>query len=82
MPIRYGKVITDLPEYVIVQSISCPECQGHVDIRLNRRGIAAYNGGAMIQAAFPELSADIRERLISGMCGPCFDKMFPDDEEE
>lgn len=32
--------------------------------------------GSLIQVAMPELSADDRELLISGTCGPCFDKMF------
>jgi hypothetical protein len=31
-----------------------------------------------VQNIFPELSADLRELLISGTCGWCFDKMFKD----
>jgi len=35
-----------------------------------------------IQEAFPELSADDREMLISGTCPACWEKMFPAEEEE
>ena len=38
-------------------------------------------GVGLIQNAMPNLSADDRELLISGICGPCFDKMFPPEEE-
>lgn len=30
-----------------------------------------------IQNILPMLTADERELLISGICGPCFDKCFP-----
>lgn len=32
------------------------------------------------QDVLPDLSADAREMLISGMCGKCFDKLFEDEE--
>lgn len=31
-----------------------------------------------IQDIFPELSADERELIISGICGTCFDRTFHD----
>lgn len=31
---------------------------------------------AKIQDALPNLTADERELLVSGICGKCFDKMF------
>ena len=34
------------------------------------------SGGALAQEAFPYLSADEREMLISGICPTCWDKMF------
>jgi hypothetical protein len=34
------------------------------------------------QDAFPHLTADERELLISGTCGSCFNAMFPEDDEE
>jgi len=32
--------------------------------------------GMHIQNAFPYLDSGQREILISGICGPCFDKIF------
>jgi len=37
-------------------------------------------GDVLIQDAMPELNADQRELLISGICGRCFDAMFPEQE--
>lgn len=39
------------------------------------------DGKDYIQNLFPELSAEDRELMLSGTCGPCFDKMFPAEEE-
>jgi hypothetical protein len=36
----------------------------------------------MIQEAFPELTDDERETLISGSHGECFDKAFPEEDDE
>ncbi len=36
----------------------------------------------LIQEICPDLSADDREMLISGMCGVCYDKMCEELEEE
>ena len=32
--------------------------------------------GAFVQDAFPMLSADDRERLVTGICGPCWERLF------
>jgi hypothetical protein len=36
----------------------------------------AWCEGKLIQKAMPELTKDERELLISGTCGPCFDRLF------
>ena len=38
--------------------------------------------GENIQIAFPDLTADQREILISGICPECWDKIFPPEEDE
>ena len=35
--------------------------------------------GKLIQDAFPELSSDERELLLSGICSECWDKIFAED---
>jgi hypothetical protein len=39
-----------------------------------------WKGGKLIQNAMPNISRDDRELLMSGICGPCFDKLmvYPD----
>ena len=33
-------------------------------------------GGVLVQDAFPSLSPEEREQMISGICGKCFDSLF------
>jgi hypothetical protein len=39
------------------------------------------SGGGFIQELFPYLTADERELLLNGFCGPCFDSFCPPDDE-
>ncbi len=38
-------------------------------------------GGELIQAVFPELNAEQREMLMTGICNDCWTKLFPTTEE-
>lgn len=40
----------------------------------------AWKAGMSVQTAMPHLSASLREVLISGICGECWDNMFGDCE--
>jgi hypothetical protein len=42
----------------------------------------ANGEGKLIQEIFPELSEELREMFISGMCGTCWDKTFKDPKIE
>lgn len=42
----------------------------------------AWQNGALIQDAFPDLSADEREQIKSGIHPACWDSMFGDEEED
>lgn len=71
----------------IITTIQCPKwlggCTTRQEIKIKTADLARYNKGVHMQDAFPYLSADQRERLISGICGICWDKMFlPDEGEE
>lgn len=39
-----------------------------------------YNQGAMIQDAFPDATADVREVIKSGIHGKCWDNLFGEEE--
>lgn len=58
----------------------CIECGCRQRIQVTQDEANAYNNGARIQDAFPNMPAGDREWLISGICGTCFDEMF--DEED
>lgn len=55
---------------------TCPFC-GHANfIDVNEDDYLDWQDGKLAQKAFPYLPADERERLISGICPTCWDKMF------
>ena len=62
-------------------SRTCRSCGESISLMVNGQDVVDWQGGKYIQDAMPYLSADERELLISGTCGPCFDKMFGDSEE-
>ena len=45
-------------------------------IEVEREEIERYNAGAKAQDAFPNLSADQRELIISGIPGDLYDSIF------
>ena len=61
----------------------CRKCGDAKTMLVKKTDLQAWkNGGEYIQTAMPYLTVDERELLISGTCGPCFDNMFPDEDEE
>ena len=46
-------------------------------VTVSTAGLLAYRGGALMQICFPELPAEEREFLISGMSPDGWDKTFP-----
>ena len=60
----------------------CPFCGKTAIITVATSDFIVWQGGMLIQNAFPYLSDNERESLISGICPSCWDKMFPPEEEE
>ena len=68
-------------EVKISVKVKCPLCKKDytVDNVPRQRYFEWRNGGNLhIQDALPELSADDRESLVSGVCKTCWDNMFAD----
>lgn len=68
---------------IITLEVVCPFCGRVSEINVNEEDYYAWNSGnKLAQDAFPYLSADEREILISGICPSCWDSMFgcPSDE--
>lgn len=53
----------------------CPICQDREQILVSVDGAKAYDRGALIQDAMPELNTHERERLMTGICGTCWESL-------
>lgn len=70
-------------ESMMVVTITCSLCGTPSTLVLSEQAFLDWREGkVLIQTAFPILSAGERELLKSGICGECYDRMFPDIEEE
>ena len=59
---------------------TCPFCGCANFIEVNEEDYLDWQDGKLVQDAFPYLSADEREMLISGICPTCWDGMFGGEE--
>jgi len=64
-----------------VLTVTCYICKDVHDIQVNSTHYTEWKGGKLIQNAFPYLSADELELLISRTCPKCWKKIFSATEE-
>jgi hypothetical protein len=65
----------DIPERNAVRLYgNCPFCTREWNLEISTEAYRKWQGGALVQHAMPEVSADDRELLISGVCPQCFPK--------
>lgn len=58
-------------------SRKCPDCNKFNTVVVNERDYNVWClGDTNVQDAFPSLSADEREILLTGICGSCWDRLF------
>jgi len=60
----------------------CIWCATPKTITLPAEQLFEYRRGALVQNAFPEMSAEDREFIISGVCPACFDTLREDEPED
>ena len=60
----------------------CPICGGGTGVHVNEMDYLDWQDGVLAQVAFPYLSANEREALISGICPTCWENMFGGDGDE
>ena len=65
-----------------VVAVPCVKCNELNEIQADLEGFVSWQKGELIHNALPELDADQRELLISGICPKCWDAMFPSDEDQ
>ena len=71
--------VLDTNEIVSLSPV-CVKCGTEHHIIVKAKALREYKHGPLIQRAFPNMSADDREILTSGMCGECFDQMFEEED--
>lgn len=60
----------------------CPFCGQMAHVTVPGPGLWAWEHGEFVQTAFPDLTPDEREQIMTGTHPECWDAMFGDDEEE
>lgn len=67
----------------VTLAIICPLCGNTSYLTVPTDGYTAWKlHGVLVQDAFPQLSAEDRELLISGICPTCWDNLFSCKDEE
>lgn len=59
----------------------CRACGTDYKFEAYLEDIRDWCDGKAIQHALPYLSPDIRELLLTGLCGNCFDNLVGEDDE-
>ena len=54
----------------------CPICGRGNEVEVNEMDYLDWQDGVLAQVAFPYLSANEREMLISGVCPTCWNNVF------
>ena len=61
---------------------NCYSCKEKQTLTVKIAGLAGFRAGAAIQNAFPDLDADQREFLLSGICPKCWKDIFKEIDED
>jgi hypothetical protein len=62
--------------------VECFFCHAQSTIPFTEKQQRDWDAGVHIQNVIPDVSEDIRELLISGQCGACFDAAFGDEDDD
>lgn len=57
----------------------CPVCGKRATVTVNGEGYRRWHSGELIQHAFPAMTADMRELLISGTHHDCYNTLNVED---
>lgn len=61
---------------------TCPICGKVNEVNVKFEDYLRWQGGDLIQDAFPYLNANDRELLLSGICSKCWDKMYGENDDD
>jgi hypothetical protein len=66
--------------YIQIDTI-CPECHKKTTLSVIEDEYKSWKQGTLIQNAFPNLTPEERELLMTGICNNCWETMFDDYED-
>ena len=76
-----GRTIKENPQKDTLEVVCvCPFCGRQKEVELTMDQFTRWRAGASRQLVAPELSANDREALISGICDTCWNNMFGEEE--
>lgn len=61
---------------MVVRTKPCPICGKESTLVVDVEGFKRWQGGELVQRAFPDMSKGDRERLLSGTHDECWTQMF------
>lgn len=62
--------------------IHCTNCGRVIEVPVTEEELLSWDGEKHIQEQFPQLTPELREMFISGICPKCWNEIFPPEEEE
>lgn len=62
-----------------IQSKPCPRCGETITLKARVEDLRRWQNGELIQNVFPTMSADDRERFMTGYCPTCWDILFAEE---
>lgn len=60
----------------------CPVCHKYSEVEVDDTSYILWQNGMFVQDAFPEMSIDTRELLITGTHPVCWEAMFSEGEDD
>jgi hypothetical protein len=70
---------TNKLEYNAVIRTECPNCNKEFLVLVKEADIHKFIEGTKIQFAFPYLSSNDREKILTGICDKCWSNMFKEE---
>lgn len=65
-----------------IESLHCPTCRQTLKLEIDGPAMFQLNQGAGAMQVLPNVSVDVRERFMSGFCGPCWTATFGSDDDD
>jgi hypothetical protein len=74
--------MTAIAFYTRVETPRCRHCGYKGEVEVLNSGLFRWRAGTLIQEALPDLGADLREQLMTGMHPECWKEMFDETQED